>query len=120
MKIVVITGASAGIGLQTAQLFADNGFKVYNLSRKPADGIESLKTDVTSRDNVFCSVNEVVRREGRIDVLINSAGMGISGAIEDTDDAAARKIFDVNYFGALYAMQAVVPVMRKKRRRHNH
>lgn len=112
MKVAVITGASAGIGLATAKLFIKRGYKVYNLSRKPADGVESIPTDVSDKGNVFQSVEKIVKIENRIDVLINCAGFGISGAVEDTAEDAVRKIFDVNYFGTLFAIQAVLPVMR--------
>ena len=107
MKIAVITGASKGIGNAIARAFKNNGYKVYNLSRTPAEGFENIKT------NVFNSINEIKEKEGRIDVLVNNAGFGISGSVEDTSEDAARKIFDVNYFGTLFATQAVVPVMRE-------
>ena len=113
MKVAVITGASQGIGNAIAKTFAENGYRVFNLSRTPAEGIESIKTDVSDRENVFDSIGEVVKRAGRIDVLVNNAGFGISGAVEDTDESAVRKIFDVNYFGTLFATQAVIPVMRE-------
>ena len=113
MKIAVITGASKGIGNAIARAFKNNGYKVYNLSRTPAEGFENIKTDVSDRNNVFNSINEIKEKEGRIDVLVNNAGFGISGSVEDTSEDAARKIFDVNYFGTLFATQAVVPVMRE-------
>lgn len=72
--------------------FSENGYRVFNLSRTPAEGIESIKTDVSDRENVFASIGEVVKRAGRIDVLVNNAGFGISGAVEDTDESAVRKI----------------------------
>ena len=97
MKVAVITGASQGIGNAIAKKFSENGYRVFNLSRTPAEGIESIKTDVSDRENVFDSIGEVVKRAGRIDVLVNNAGFGISGAVEDTDESAVRKIFDVNY-----------------------
>lgn len=117
MKVAVITGASAGIGLCTADLFVKSGYKVYNLSRKPsaAAGVVSITTDVSSRENVFESVKKITRDEGRIDVLVNCAGFGISGAIEDTGADAVKKLFDVNFFGTLYAVQAVIPVMRQNK-----
>ncbi len=113
MKVAVITGASAGIGNAIARRFAENGYRVFNLSRTEAEGIESIKTDVSSRENVFGSIEEVIARAGKIDVLVNNAGFGISGAIEDTDENAVRKIFDVNYFGTLFLTQAVIPHMRE-------
>ena len=113
MKVAVITGASQGIGKKKKKKFSENGYRVFNLSRTPAEDIESIKTDVSDRKNVFDSISEVVKRAGRIDVLVNNAGFGISGAVEDTDESAVRKIFDVNYFGTLFATQAVIPVMRE-------
>lgn len=92
MKVAVITGASQGIGNAIAKKFSENGYRVFNLSRTPAEGIESIKTDVSDRENVFDSIGEVVKRAGRIDVLVNNAGFGISGAVEDTDESAVRKI----------------------------
>ncbi len=113
MKVAVITGGSAGIGNAIAKRFAENGYRVFNLSRSEAEGFESIKTDVSSRENVFESIEEVIRRTGRIDVLVNNAGFGISGAVEDTEESAVRKIFDVNYFGTLFLTQAVIPHMRE-------
>lgn len=112
-KVAIITGASSGIGKATAEYLSDKGYKVYGFSRRASNGIESVCVDVTDRAALFEAVKEVFAREGRIDALINNAGMGISGAVEDTDDAAVRKIFDVNFFGTLHATQAVLPYMRK-------
>lgn len=112
-KVAIITGASAGIGRETAVFFQSKGYKVYNLSRTAVDGIESIITDVSNRQNVFDSIYEVMGREGKIDVLINSAGMGISGSIEDASEQDVKKLFDVNFFGTLYSIQAVIPYMRE-------
>lgn len=111
-KVVLITGASAGIGRACAQEFARRGAKVVCLARRTAEGFDSISADVTDRAAVFAAVEEVKARYGRIDVLVNNAGMGISGSVEDTAYADARAIFDVNFFGALNLIQAVVPVMR--------
>ncbi|MEG1529232.1 MAG: SDR family oxidoreductase [Clostridia bacterium] len=113
-KIAVITGATSGIGKATAEYFAENGYIVYSLARRQADGIKSILTDVTDKSAVDAAIAEIVEAEGRIDVVINNAGFGISGAIEYTPESAARKIFDVNFFGALNVIQAVIPVMRKQ------
>lgn len=112
-KVVVITGASAGIGKATAKYFKDRGDIVYNLARRENPEVNSIKTDITDKENVFNSMAEIVDKEGRIDVLINSAGMGIAGAIETTSDDKMRKIFDINFFGTVYAIQAVLPYMRE-------
>ncbi|MEG2453774.1 MAG: SDR family oxidoreductase [Clostridia bacterium] len=112
-KVAIITGASAGIGLATAKLFIKNGYKVYNLSRHSSTVGESVCVDVSNREKVFQAINEIFNKEGHIDVLMNSAGMGISGSVEDTSEDAAKKIFDINYFGTLYCIQATLPYMRK-------
>ena len=114
MKIVVITGASAGIGKATAKYFTDRGDKVYNLSRRNNPNTENIKTDVSNRQNVFDSVNEVFQRENRIDVLVNCAGFGIAGAVETAKEEDIKKIFDVNFMGTVYPIQAVLPYMRSQ------
>ncbi len=113
-KVIVITGASAGIGKAAAELFTAKGDTVFNFSRRPSDsvGVKNILTDVSSRENVAASVESVIKEAGKIDVLINCAGMGISGAVEDTSEEAVRKIFNINYFGTLFAIQSVLPFMR--------
>ena len=113
MKVAVITGASQGIGNAIAKKFSENGYRVFNLSRTPAEGIESIKTDVSDRENVFDSIGEVVKRAGRIDVLVNNAGFGISGAVEDTDESAVRKRrrHDNQYVQRWRAFVAAFPVV---------
>ena len=93
-KVVVITGASAGIGAATAALFAQRGATVVALNRRDIPDLECIKTDVT-------------------DALVCNAGMGISGAAESTPEEAVRKIFELNFFGVLNSVRAVVPHMRK-------
>lgn len=112
-KIVVITGASAGIGAATAALFARRGAKVVALNRRQTPDFECIGTDVTDAQAVNAAVAEVVRRYGRIDVLVCNAGMGISGAAESTPEEAVRKIFELNFFGLLNTVRAVVPHMRE-------
>lgn len=111
-KVVIVTGATAGIGKAAAEMFKARGAKVVCFARRKSDEFDSIQTDVTDREAVKRAVDEVVRKYGRIDVLVNNAGMGISGAVENTDEAAARKIFDLNFFGVLNVTQAVLPVMR--------
>lgn len=113
-KVVVITGASSGIGLCTAKLFAENGFKVYGLSRniKEEDKFFSLSCDVTSKEQVCETINYIMEKEGRIDILINNAGFGISGSVENEPLDKVKSLFDVNYFGAVTCTQAVLPIMR--------
>ena len=114
MKVVIITGASAGIGKATAKYFTDRGDLVYNLSRRENPDTENLRTDVSCKQNVFESINEVFRREKRIDVLVNCAGFGIAGAVETAKEEDIKKIFDVNFMGTIYPIQAVLPYMRKQ------
>lgn len=116
MRTLIITGGSSGIGKATATLMAANGYKVYELSRhgENAQGITHINCDVTQPADCQRAVEQVVAAEGRIDVLISNAGMGISGAIEFTDIADARRQVDVNFFGAVNITQAVLPVMRKQ------
>ena len=117
-KVVLITGASAGIGKASAELFLSRGYTVYNLSRSasPVSGIENIAADVSDREAVKAAVSGIIKSRGRIDILINCAGFGISGAAEDTEDADIKRIFDVNFFGAVYTAQCVVPHMREKAR----
>lgn len=98
-RIVLITGASGGIGLAAAKLFFAKGDRVYGLSRRPCpeEGIESICADVTDEAAVRNAIKTVVSREGRLDVLICNAGFGISGAVEFTAYADAKRQFDVNF-----------------------
>lgn len=113
-KVVIITGGSSGIGLETARALAAAGAKIYEFSRRDAqfDFMEHLSVDVADEAQVCSAVEEVFAREGRIDVLINNAGFGISGAFEFTDTADARRLMDVNLFGMSNAIKAVLPHMR--------
>ena len=112
-KVVVITGASAGIGQATALMFIKRGYIVYNLSRRGTPNIKHIKTDVTNIIDVRNALKTIFDTEGRIDILVNNAGMGISGAIENTNSVDVKRMFDVNFYGALYMMQEVIPYMRK-------
>lgn len=114
-KVAIITGASAGIGHTTALYFLNKGYKVYNLSRRTVTDIESIPTDITDPTAVKAAVDLIIKKEGAIDVLICNAGMGISGAVEDTPIAAVEKIFNVNFYGVLNIIQAVTPYMRERK-----
>lgn len=117
MKTVIVTGASSGIGLATAKLFSENGYSVYDFSRSGSQNgkINHITCDVTDEESVRNAVAEVIEKEGKIDVLVNNAGFGISGAAENTDTEKAKKQFDVNFFGTFNASKAVIPFMREKR-----
>jgi len=117
-KVVLITGASAGMGNLTACYLAKKGHKVYGASRSanPGDCVEGvvfLKMDVCNADSVNQAVRQIIDIEGRIDVLVNNAGLGFIGSIEDTSDAEAKAIFETNVFGLMNVCRTVLPFMRK-------
>lgn len=119
-KVALVTGASSGIGEATAQRLAAAGYKVYGTSRRGAAAIgqtfEMLPLDVTSDASVEALVNEVMRREGRIDLLVNNAGFGVAPAgAEESSIEQARAIFETNFFGLIRMTRAVLPHMRKER-----
>lgn len=117
-KIVVITGGTSGIGLETLNHFVKNGWKVYELSRREKGVNEDavhIPTDVTNENQVKAAINQIMQDEGQIDVLINNAGYGISGAIEFTSIEKAKQQFDVNFFGMVCVNLSVLPVMRKQK-----
>lgn len=115
MKTAVITGGSSGIGLATAQLFSSKGYKVYELSRKGKTNgkIKHITCDVTDENSVREAMKAIYEEEYSIDVLVNNAGFGISGAVEFTDLEAAKKQFDVNFFGCVTCCNEVIKYMRK-------
>lgn len=121
-KVLILTGGSSGIGKATVELFAKNGYTVYELSRHGVDipasegtgGVTHINCDVTIPENCKKAVERVLKEVGRIDVLISNAGMGISGAVEFTDIAEAKRQFDVNLFGSVNITQAVLAQMRKQ------
>ena len=114
-KVVVITGASSGIGHFTAIEFCKIGCTVYDLSRRniPIENVIHIKTDVTDEQNVISSVKKIIEKEEKIDIVINCAGFGISGAVEFTELESAKAQFDVNFFGMVNVNKAVIPYMRK-------
>lgn len=114
-KIAVLTGGTSGIGMQTALALKNAGYTVYELSRRAqgVEGLNHLVADVTDEAAVKKAVDEIVAREGKIDVLVNNAGFGISGAVEFTKTEDAKRLFDTNFFGMVNMNHAVVPVMRE-------
>lgn len=117
MKTVVITGGSSGIGKATAELFAERGWQVFEWSRKgqSTDKITHITCDVTKPEQTRAAAKQVLDRTGQIDVLISNAGYGISGAIEFTTTEDAHRQMEVNFFGAVNSVQAVLPSMRERR-----
>lgn len=127
-RVVLITGASNGIGLATTEYFAKAGYKVYATCRDPLKAevlqklsqtngnISILPLDVVSEDSVTKAVAAIFNKEGAIDVVINNAGFGIYGPSEMHTLEEIRKIFETNFFGVITVNNAVVPIMRKQLR----
>ena len=115
-KVCIITGGTSGIGLATARAMHDAGYRVYELSRREAgtDCAVHIQADVTKEDTLRAAVDFVLAQEDHIDVVINNAGFGISGAIEFTPAQEARRQFDVNFFGMVNMNRAVLPIMRQQ------
>lgn len=116
-RVVLVTGASTGIGACCAAFLAAQGYRVYGGSRsaRAGPGVEGLTLDVCSDASVARAVEQIVAWEGRLDVLVNNAGCGIAGAIEDTSIEEAAAQFDVNFFGVLRMCRAALPVMRRQK-----
>jgi len=122
MKLVaLVTGASSGIGKETAKLLIQKGVIVYGAARrveKMADlkdvGVKLLAMDVTNEEEMVKGIEEILRNEGRIDILINNAGYGSFGALEDVPISEAKYQFEVNIFGLARLTQLVLPTMRKQ------
>lgn len=122
MSVILITGASSGIGFQTAEALAKEGHKVYGAARrldKLAElkqyGVIPIRLDVTDDDSIQAAVQEIIQNEDRIDILINNAGYGSYGAIEDVPISEAKRQFEVNLFGMARLTQLVLPYMRKQK-----
>jgi NAD(P)-dependent dehydrogenase (short-subunit alcohol dehydrogenase family) len=118
-RIVLITGASSGIGRATAELLAGRGYRVFGGVRAPATagplaGVELVPLDVRDGASVKACVEAVRSRAGRVDVLINNAGVNLVGAVEETSISQAQALFDTNVIGALRMIQAVLPDMRRR------
>ena len=118
-QVALVTGASSGIGAAAARELVGAGFTVYGTSRKAAageerDGVVFLPLDVTDDDSVAGAVREVLDRSGRVDVLVNNAGLGIAGAAEESSIEQARALFDTNLFGSIRMTRAVLPQMREQ------
>jgi len=127
-KVFLITGASRGFGKIWAETFLKRGDKVAATARnldhlndlveKYGDAVLPIKLDVNSREQCFDAVRQTENHFGRIDVLINNAGYGLFGAIEETSEQEAREQIETNFFGVLWMSQAVLPLMREQKSGH--
>jgi NAD(P)-dependent dehydrogenase (short-subunit alcohol dehydrogenase family) len=118
-RIALVTGASSGIGEAAARELVRAGFTVYGTSRRAAAGekqgdVALLPLDVTNDESVAGVVREVLERSGRIDVLVNNAGVGVAGAAEESSIEQARALFETNLFGSIRMTRAVLPYMREQ------
>jgi len=120
-RVVLITGASSGIGRACARYLAERGYRVYGTSRKITgngpveDGsVRMIRMDVNDDRSVASGIDEVLRDAGRLDVVANNAGFGIAGAIEETSIEEVRALFETNLFGLLRVCRAVLPEMRRQ------
>src|SRR5690348_15143016 len=121
-KIALVTGGSSGIGEATALALAERGYTVYAGARRvermeplKAHGVRPLAMDVTDDASLQFAVSQMLAEAGRIDVLVNNAGYGSYGALEDVPLSEARSQFEVNVFGAARLTQLVLPHMRAQR-----
>jgi NAD(P)-dependent dehydrogenase (short-subunit alcohol dehydrogenase family) len=119
-RVVLVTGASSGIGKCCSEFLARKGCRVYGGSRNPVSPegsvppFEPLRMDVTSDNAVRSACEQVINREGRLDVVVNNAGAGVAGAVEDTSLREAMEQFDVNFFGVVRVCRTVLPIMREQ------
>jgi NAD(P)-dependent dehydrogenase (short-subunit alcohol dehydrogenase family) len=114
-RVVLVTGTSSGIGRACAVHLAGRGFRVFGARRRleqAADTFQEIAMDVTDDDSVAHGIDAIYQQAGRIDVVVNNAGLGFAGAIEDTSMAEARAQFETNLFGTLRVCRAVLPRMR--------
>ena len=116
-KIVLLTGASGGLGQAIAQHLNLSGYKVYGTSRKNVENehFTNVILDLNDAISIQKAVQYVLEKETKIDILINNAGIGITGSIEETRLSDVRKVFETNFFGMMQLIQEVLPVMRKQK-----
>lgn len=115
--VILITGVSSGFGLETARLLSQEGHTVYGTVRRTVEAlplVNYLNLDVRDKQAVSRAVNKVVEKEGRIDVLVNNAGMGIGGPLEFATEEEIRMQMDTNFMGLVNCVDAVLPYMRKQ------
>ena len=114
---IIITGTSSGIGFVLAEYFGKKGHRVFGLSRKMVESqyFKTIPTDITDNLQIQQAVSEILKSEKNIDILINNAGMGMVGAVEDSTKEDILKLFNLNLVGAVQMMSAVLPRMREQK-----
>jgi short-subunit dehydrogenase len=117
-KVILITGGSSGIGKSVGEYLQEKGYKVYGTSRNPQrvkdSKIPLIALDVSNTDTILTCIKTVISKEGRIDVLINNAGAGITGPIEEIPEVEIKRNFETNFFGPINVIKAVLPQMRQQ------
>ena len=117
-KVAIVTGGTSGIGRATALALQEHGYTVYELSRR-AEGMPDIRhivADITKEETLQAAVEQVLAVEGRLDLVVNNAGFGISGAIEFTDTQETQRLFDTLFFGMVRMNRCVIPLMRQQGR----
>lgn len=117
-KVILITGASTGLGESIATYLANKGFIVYGTSRQTSEAgtvFSMIRMDVTSSESVRLAIDHILQQEGKLDVLINNAGLGIAAPVELLSIDDMQSVFDTNVTGVIRTIQAVLPSMRKQR-----
>ncbi len=117
-KVVLITGGSSGIGRSIGEFLHQKGYIVYGTSRNPDKVIDSvfplLSLDVCKTETIHEAINKIIAISGRIDIVINNAGVGITGPLEEIPSNEIKNNFETNFFGPIEVMKAVLPQMRKQ------
>lgn len=123
-KVILITGASAGIGLATAQLLMDKGMKVYAASRRGGENVKSthnadgeiihVKMDVNNEETIQSTIQQIIATDKKLDAVICNAGNGIAGSVEDSSSDEVKYQFETNFFGAVKTIQSCLPVFRSQ------
>ena len=117
-KVILITGGSSGIGKAIGEFLSEKGLKVYGTSRNPDRYPDSkfpiIALDVTKKDTIASCIQTVIDAEGRLDVLVNNAGAGITGPVEEVPEAEMKQNFETNFFGPVNVINAALPHMRKQ------
>lgn len=127
-KVAIVTGSSSGMGFETSLALAREGYFTYatmrntkkennikEITKKENLKLKTLELDVSKEDSVKNTINEIVKEKGRIDVLVNNAGYGLFGCLEDISMEELKAQFETNFFGVVRVSQAVIPVMRKQK-----
>lgn len=118
-KVILITGGSSGIGKSIGEFLHHKGYKVYGTSRNPKNYLDSafplIALDVKDINTINSAVSQVITKEGGIDILINNAGAGITGPIEEIPEKEIKANFDTNFFGPINVIKAVLPQMRQQK-----